>query len=224
MKADGVVSGTQFLPDEGEKLRHRPGSPSHSRPPTWQVEIRGRPGGRLNKRIREEAMSADGTTLVTTSPQSSPHVTIRFEGHSSRLNRSVRDPSGSGSTRSMAWVLRVWKRLGGYLFVLLSLSSSSASEPRIQAKHSQAVGLSAGPRVKPEDDDRESVSTPTAQYAGKPLACHCDRGIALPTLKVKSSTLSASASTVQRKFKSYQTPPARKAALGTASTAPPGSV
>jgi hypothetical protein len=65
-------------------------------------KIQKRPGGRLNRHIGEEAMSADGTTLATASLQVLPHVTANPERPSSHLNRSVRDPSGSGSAMMMA--------------------------------------------------------------------------------------------------------------------------
>jgi len=61
------------------------------------------------------AKSASGATLVPASPRRPPHVTVGLKGLSSRLARSVRDPSGSGSGMSVAWRWRVGKRSGRIL-------------------------------------------------------------------------------------------------------------
>jgi hypothetical protein len=41
--------------------------------------------------------------MAATSSRVLPHVTAKPERHSSHLNRSVRDPSGSGSAEIMTW-------------------------------------------------------------------------------------------------------------------------
>lgn len=79
------------------------------------------------------AKSASGATLVPASPRRPPQVTAGLKGPSSRLARSVRDPSGSGSGMSVAWMREVGKRSGGFSAQFSRFSSSSASELRIHA-------------------------------------------------------------------------------------------
>ncbi|AKI02697.1 hypothetical protein IMCC20628_04018 [Hoeflea sp. IMCC20628] len=91
------------------KIRHRPVPVSHpqSRLPWGKAWMLDRPGGWLGP-YGEPA--ASGATMVTASLRMLPHVTAKPERYPSHLNRSVRDPSGSGSTVMMSRVRRVWKR------------------------------------------------------------------------------------------------------------------
>jgi hypothetical protein len=90
-----VVSGTKRrAPVTGRNLRHRPVPPSIRLLRSRETRMRGRPGGRLKPACpragdpaRATARNAGGATLVTASPQTSPHVTARFERPSSRLVR-----------------------------------------------------------------------------------------------------------------------------------------
>ncbi len=108
-------SGTDpAAPHPARHVRHRPGpvsvflgrlSAGMERNPARRLTLHGPP---------ERAPPASGTPMASASPRCLPHVTTNPERPSSHLNRSVRDPSGSGSARSMAWVWRVWKKRGGW--------------------------------------------------------------------------------------------------------------
>jgi len=105
-----------------------------------QAEIQNRPGGRLNRHIGEEAMSADGTTLVTVSLQVSPHVTANPERPSSHLNQNVRDPSGSGSARMMAQSLAGGEKIWGNFF---EMARRALPLPLWERKKNHGLGAQA---------------------------------------------------------------------------------
>lgn len=126
-KGFGAVSGTKPcpLPDcmgaalrmkhltrhaERGKLRHRPGPLSGRRPLRADKRPEVVPVAGWTRSPVEVSRSADGATLAIASPFALPHVPARPKGHSSRPNRHVSGPSGSGSAASMARQWRVWMK------------------------------------------------------------------------------------------------------------------
>ena len=82
-------------------------------PPCQLAQSETRPGGWL---CTVDRPPASGTPMASASPRTSPHVTANPERPSSHLNRSVRDPSGSGSAMMMARGLEGVEKilLGGF--------------------------------------------------------------------------------------------------------------
>ncbi|KGB27113.1 hypothetical protein HPDFL43_00023710 [Hoeflea phototrophica DFL-43] len=66
-----------------------------------------------NATKRQQA--ANGNAVVSTSPPALPHVTPTPQGPSSRLARSVHDPSGSGSMQSVTRGLEGGEEMGAIL-------------------------------------------------------------------------------------------------------------
>jgi len=82
------------------------------RPPCGRLGARFRPGGWLCTPLPREDRPPAEPRWPPPPLTRCPTLGHRLRGIPSHLARTVRDPSGSGRTGSMAWGWRVWKRLG----------------------------------------------------------------------------------------------------------------
>jgi hypothetical protein len=115
--AFGAGSGTDpGRPLPARHVRHRPGPVTRPSPAFQAGRKRPRPGGWLSTGVLGTCRSglappltdaASGTPMASASRSPPRHVSTPGPGHSLRLARNVRDPSGSGSAE------RVWHGGGG---------------------------------------------------------------------------------------------------------------
>lgn len=161
-KGFGAVSGTKPCPLPGctgaalrmkhltrhagrGKLRHRPGPLSGRRPQDANKRPEVVPVAGLTRSPVKVSRPADGATLAIASPFALPHVPARSKGPSSRPDRHVSGPSGSGSAASMARGRRVWMKCVGYCAERVELPGGwPGRHPRIRRLSRSPISPLAG--------------------------------------------------------------------------------